>query len=89
MPADLIKLPVSKDVRRRAVAVREKDIAADVAEAVRLDRMRVSELLKVAQQASQLGVTFNITEAIEAGMVVDAAREYVMTVATMERDDVR
>ena len=86
MPADLIKLPVSKEVRRRAVAARESDIAADIAEAIRLDRVRVVELLTVARQANHLGVTFDIAEAVQGGMIADAAREYVMTVAATERE---
>lgn len=81
MPADLIRFPASEDVHRRAVAAFQNDVATEVAKALRLDRARTAALMTVADQARRFGVLFNLAEAVESGMTVDDAREFVMAVA--------
>lgn len=81
MSADLITFPTSEEDRRQLMAGRLKAPATDVAKVLVLDRARITTLITVADQATRFGVEFDLAEAVESGMTVDAAREYVLAVA--------
>ncbi|MBY5869325.1 hypothetical protein [Rhizobium leguminosarum] len=87
MAADLFHLKLPGDRRRAAVAVRKAAIAGDIAGALSADRARCADLVKLAAQATSLGVWFNAAEAIRAGIPADEAREAVMSAAANKKGD--
>jgi hypothetical protein len=88
MSAEIVRHPVSNNTHQRVTAICDDIVEEKIAEAIRQDRVRVAELIMVAEKSAKLGVPFCLSEAVTGGMLVDAAREYVMTVAAGGSEDV-
>ncbi|MGR9269839.1 hypothetical protein [Rhizobium leguminosarum] len=82
----LVRLKLPAQRVEAAVAARKAAIAEDIAAALLADRARCADLVKLAAQATSLGVWFDAADAIRAGIPADEAREAVMSEAANKKD---
>lgn len=87
MAADLFHVEFPAERIEAAVAARKAAIAEDVAAALSADRARCADLVRVAAQATSMGVWFNAADAIRSGVSVEKAREAVMSEAANTKDN--